>query len=100
MTNGKAIIVPPGSITTARFVTSHHRRIQFCWNGVTGTCMRSAYVIDVNANLSRKFMRSLALNANFSEDRPAKPFWRQALLSWGRLGLQCDFGSGQVLLCR
>jgi hypothetical protein len=28
---------PPGSITTARFVTSHHSKVQFCWKGVTGT---------------------------------------------------------------
>src|SRR3954466_3742483 len=27
---------PPGSITTAFLVASHHNSVQFCWNGVTG----------------------------------------------------------------
>ena len=38
---------PPGSMTTARLLVSHHRTVQFCWNGVTGTMMALALVMGV-----------------------------------------------------
>src|SRR5215510_11409533 len=28
---------PPGSITAPRLLSSSHSKVQFCWNGVTGT---------------------------------------------------------------
>src|SRR5208283_422413 len=36
---------PPGSMTTARFVASHHSRVQFCWKGVTRMMMVLALVM-------------------------------------------------------
>src|SRR3954465_3448416 len=36
---------PPGSITAARFVASHHSKVQFCWKGVTGIIAARALCI-------------------------------------------------------